>query len=636
MPNVKDILLGKPLKNSQISSQKLSRTWGLPIMASDAVSSVAYAGEEILLVLVPVAGYAAFNFVPYVVIPIILLLLILVFSYRQIIDHYPNGGGAYIVSRENLGEFPSLLAASALVIDYIMTVAVSISSSTDAIVAAFHVLEPYKVLISLACILIITFGNLRGLRESAKLFGLPTYIFIGSMGLMIIVGFFRLATGSLHPLSYSQAQIGAIFPKSTLEGIGILLLLKAFASGCSALTGVEAVSNAVPNFTDPSQKHAKQILLMLAGVIVFIFGGTATLMIALKVVPLRAFNITAVSQLAHAVFGNSFMFYEIQIFTSLILILAANTAYNGLPLLLSILAHDGYVPRQFSHRGAKLSFSNGIMFICVISCLLIIQFKSDTHKLIPLYSVGVFISFTLSQYGMVIKWIKMHDKGWRYKMLINAFGALATAVGAVVVFSEKFKEGAWMLAIAVPVIILLMYYVNRHYREVAKELVISSFRPYYKGESAHPTQCVVLVHGISKALLKSLNYANTISKDITALHICRHPEHAEELRKQWDELQIPIKLDIILTQYRDIIKPLDTYIIGREKKLDHGENLSVIITKFISEHWYDVILHNQTPYFIERILSRHKNVSTIIIPFYYTNRHNFVKIPTEEEKDADN
>ncbi|MDR3552010.1 MAG: APC family permease [Clostridia bacterium] len=623
MQNLKNILLGKPLRNSQLAGEKLSRLWGLPIMSSDAVSSVAYAVEEILLVLVPIGGYMAFNYAPFVVIPIILLLLILAFSYAQIIDHYPNGGGAYIVSRENLGKFPALLAASALIVDYIMTVAVSISSSTAAIVSAVPGLEHYKVWISVCCVFLVTFGNLRGIREASRVFGLPTYIFIGSMTLMIIVGFIRLLTGSLHPMVYTPAQLATIFPKDTMQGIGLLLLLKAFASGCSALTGVEAVSNAVPSFTAPSQKHAKQILFMLAGVIIFIFGGTSILAMSLRVIPMPNSSVTLTSQIAQAVFGNSFMFYMIQIFTSLILLLAANTAYNGLPLLLSILAHDGFVPRQFSHRGSKLSFSNGIMFICVVSSLLIIGFRSDTHRLIPLYAVGVFISFTLSQYGMVIKWRKVRDRGWQYKMLINAFGAVITAIGTVVVFSEKFSEGAWMLAIAIPAIVLLMYYVKRHYDFVNKQLEISSFRPYYRKEVAHSTQCVVLVHSISKALLKSLNYANTISQDITALHICRHPEHAEELRHEWDKLNIPVRLDIILTQYRDIVKPLDVYIGSREQKLDHGENLSVIITKFISEHWYDNILHNQTPHFLERILSRHKNVSTIIIPFYYDNQHDF-------------
>lgn len=622
MLNLKDILLGKPLKNSDIKQQKLSRIWGLPIMASDAVSSVAYAGEEILLVLAPalvgmrLAPTDAYKYVPMVTLPIILLLLILVFSYSQIIDHYPNGGGAYVVAKENLGKYPALLAAASLIVDYILTVAVSISSASAAVSSAFPAMHNYMVEMSIVFVALITLGNLRGLRESSKMFGLPTYIFIFSMLTMVVVGFIRLANGSIHPLTYSAQQVHNIkYLGDAAAGLGLTMLLRAFASGCSALTGVEAVSNAVPNFKEPSQRNAKHILYMLCATIILIFGGTTLLEINLKALPLG--NVTVTSQLANAVFGNSFMFYVIQIFTALILILAANTAYNGLPLLLYILAHDSYVPRQFSHRGTKLSFSNGIMLIFFCASILIIIARSNVHNLIPVYSIGVFVSFTLSQFGMFKKWFRTKAKGWQYKSWINALGALATFVGLFVVFINKFKEGAWMLAIAIPVLILLMVYINRHYSYVGKELQLKKFYPYYDETKSHTSQCIVLVQTINKSLLKSLNYANSISDNVTALHVCRHPEHAEELRKQWDSLHIPIKLEIVQTPYQDIIKAFDEYIWNREKKLDHGENLSVIIIKFVSEHWYDAILHNQTTYFLERILSKHKNVSSIILPFHY-------------------
>lgn len=626
---IKDIIIGKPLKNSELASEKLSRLWGLPIMASDAVSSVAYAGEEILLVLCPAVaalGFArqyAYTYVLGVTIPIILLLLVLIFSYSQIIDHYPNGGGAYIVSKENLGSTPSMLAAASLIVDYILTVAVSISSASAAIASAFPTLAGFKVEMSLIFVVLITLGNLRGLRESSKMFGLPTYIFIFSMLTMIVVGLFRFATGTLHPIAYSVAVSGQAIRdmNDAFAGLGITILLRAFAQGCSALTGVEAVSNAIPNFKKPSQRNAKHVLYMLGGVIVLIFGGTTLLEFKLQVLPIASSTVTA--QIANAVFGNSIMFYIIQVFTALILILAANTAYNGLPLLLYILAHDGYVPRQFSHRGTKLSFSNGIMLIFFAASILIIVARSDVHNLVPVYSIGVFISFTLSQVGMVKKWIKQKGKGWQYKMLINGFGAIATFVGLMVAFIFKFTEGAWMLAIAIPVLMLLMTYIHRHYQFVGKELGLKNFYPYYRNAVAHSSQCIVLVQTINKSLLKSLNYANSISDDVTALHVCRHPEHAEELRKQWDSLKIPNKLEIVLTPYQDIIKPFDEYIWEREKKLSHGQNLSVIIVKFVSEHWYDAILHNQTTYFLERILSKHKNVSSIILPFHYSPDVNY-------------
>jgi hypothetical protein len=382
------------------------------------------------------------------------------------------------------------------------------------------------------------------------------------------------------------------------------------------MTGVEAVSNAVPSFRNPATRNAKHILFMLGGVIIFIFGGSSILAAQLQVIPIEGH--TVLSQIADAVFGHSFMFYFIQLFTSLILILAANSAYNGLPQLLYLLAHDGYVPRQFSSRGTKLSFSNGIIFIFIVASLLIIGFRSDTHRLIPLYSVGVFISFTVAQLGMFKKWITTKEKNWQYKCWINGLGALVTCVVSVIVFCTKFIDGAWMLAVAIPGIMLLMYFIHRHYSFVQRQLKLEAFNPYNDVSS---TQCIMLVHDINKPFLKAINYANSISNNIVALHVCRHPDHADALRKQWPELNVPVKLEIIETPYRDMVKPLDDYLWEREAALKHGENISVIMIKFVTEHFYDTLLHNQTTYFLERNLSKHKNVSTIILPFHYDLRH---------------
>lgn len=611
MPTLKSILLGKPLKNNELSHQKLSTLWGLPIMASDAVSSVAYAIEEILLVLVPLLGLLAFQYVPLITTSILLLLIILVLSYSQIIDHYPNGGGAYAVAKENIGANASMLVASALIVDYIMTVAVSISASTAALTSAFPALHAYKIEVSLVCITFITLINLRGVQEASKVFGLPTYLFIFSMMSLIIVGCFKLITGTLHPITYDSATLS----KDSLTSLSLIILLRAFSSGCSAMTGVEAVSNAIPSFQKPSQRNAKHILYMLGGIIIFIFGGTSLLAINLKIVPIEGH--TVLSQMSIAVFGHSFMYYMIQVFTSIILILAANTAYNGLPQLLYILAHDGYVPRQFSSRGTKLSFSNGIIFIFMVSSLLIIGFKSETHRLIPLYSVGVFVSFTIAQYGMYKKWLSIKTKGWRFKSLINGFGALVTLVVSIIVFLTKFTHGAWILGIAMPLLMLLMHFIHKHYCFVAEQLNLEAFTPYYKQNQIRSTQCILLVHDINKPFLKAINYAYSISNQIVALHVCRHPEHACALRQKWNDLEIPIELVIIETPYRDIIKPLDDYLWERESHLRPGENISVMSIKFTTEHWYDTILHNQTTYFLEKHLSKHKNVSTVILPFHY-------------------
>ncbi len=616
---IKSALLGHPLKNEDIKTEKLSRLWGLPIMASDAVSSVAYAIEEILIVLVPVLGFAAFGYVPYVVVAILLLLTILAFSYSQIIRHYPNGGGAYNVSKENLGRMPSLIAAAALVVDYVMTVAVSVSAATMAITAAAPELFHYRVELSVGFVLLITLGNLRGIRESSVVFGIPTYAFIVSMGVMILTGLIRLATGHLAPIAYTPDQLAAL-PQQLYQGLVILLVLRAFASGCSALTGVEAVSNAVPSFRVPSQRNARHVLFLLAGVIILIFGGTAILALSLHVISIGGTTVTA--QIAQSVFGRTLMYFVIQATTALILILAANTAYNGLPLLLYILAHDSFVPRQFSHRGAKLSFSNGILFILVAASALIIAFKSDPHNLIPLYSVGVFISFTLSQYGMFRKWRRDKEKGWKYKSLINLLGAVVTGVGTIVVFSSKFLEGAWMLAIVMPFLILLMLYVRNHYDMVEKQLELKEFAPYYKcsaGKRGKPgAPVVVLLQSINKAALKAINYANSISNNVTVLHVCRYPDHARELREQWTALGNPLKLEIIENPYRDITKPLSAYVLEREKTLEHGQNLTVILIKYVTSHWYDLILHNQTTYYLERALSHFRSVTSVLVPYHYS------------------
>lgn len=611
--SLKRILLGKPLQNSALEHEKLSTIWGVPIMASDAVSSVAYALEEILMVLVPVLGLAAVSYLGWVALPIIFLLMVLVFSYSQIIDHYPNGGGAYIVSAENLGPRTSLVAAAALIIDYVMTVAVSISSATAAFLAAFPELMEHRVLIALICLCLVTLINLRGVSESSKVFGAPTYAFIATMGILIITGLVRLASGHLDPIVYHGALVSGI---ETFQGVFIFLLLRAFASGCSALTGVEAVSNAVPNFKKPAQKTAKHVLYILGIIIMFLFGGSVLLATHLQVMPLE--GNTVIAQMGRAVFGPGIMFYILQFTTSLILILAANTAYNGLPTLLAILAQDGYLPRQFLQRGAKLSFSNGIMFLFVAAGFLLIVFQASTHHLIPLYSVGVFISFTLSQFGMVLKWLRKKEKGWLHGFCINGFGALMTSVGMVIVFWTKFSSGAWMLGVAIPIIVVLMSKIKRHYSFVVQQLKVDNFKElYHPSVSLNKNLCVVLVSSLSRSVLKCLNYANSMSSNVVALHISTDNESTAVLQKKWQAFDLEVPLTVIEAPYRDIIEPLENYLSKQEALLKHGEDISVITIRFVVEHWYEHFLHNQTTYYIEQRLSHHKNLATIIVPYLY-------------------
>lgn len=612
---IKNILLGKQLKSDQLQAEKLSRFWGLPIMASDAVSSVAYAVEEILMALIPALGLGAVAYVGLVSVPIIVLLVILVFSYTQIINHYPNGGGSYVVSKENFGRRPSLLAATCLIVDYIMTVAVSISSSTAAIVAAFPGLAEHKVLISLLCIALITLINLRGVGESAKIFGIPTYAFIACMAILIVTGLARMLGGTLSPVAYSEAQ-RALLPPETMQGITLLLFLRAFSSGCSALTGVEAVSNAIPSFREPSQKTARDVLFMLGTIIVFIFGGTSFLAGFLKVVPLH--GTTVMSQMAQAVFGEGVMYYALQVTTSLILLLAANTAYSGLPILLSILAKDRYMPRQFAQRGTKLSFSNGILFIFIVGSLLMIIFQADTHRLIPFYAVGVFVSFTISQAGMFMKWVRGKEKGWKHKSLINGTGALITFVGTIVVFFTKFTHGAWFLLVAVPLIMAFMSVTHRHYFRVYQAITVEGYNYHFTPSTSHDKiPCVMLIHNMNKASLKMLDYAKDISSDVTALHISTTPTHTQELQRQWEAMGIGIPLTVIDAPYRQIMEPLEEYMLKREKQLSKGQMLTVILAKFVGNGLWDTIYHNQTTFFIERILGRHRKIVTVLVPFLY-------------------
>lgn len=613
---IKRILLGKALSSEQAGEEKLSKLWGLPIMASDAVSSVAYAVEEILRAMILPLGILSVKYVGLVSLPIIILLLILIFSYTQIINYYPDGGGAYVVSKENFGKSAALLSAACLVIDYVMTVAVSISSSSAAIGVIFPVLGEHRILISILSIGIITLLNLRGVGEASRIFGFPTYIFIISMLLLVLLGGCRFIAGDLPRIAYSEAVIMQIESQKSVAAITLLIFLRAFSSGCSALTGVEAVSNAIPSFKEPSQRNAKIVLVLLGIIIITIFGGTSILAGALKVLPIE--GTTVLSQMAEAVFGKNILYYILQFTTSLILLLAANTAYNGLPNLLSILAKDHYMPHQFSQRGTKLSFSNGIMFLFFVTAILLVLFQADTHRLIPFYSVGVFVSFTLSQAGMFMKWYRVKSAGWVYKSAINGIGTAVTLMGSVVVFITKFADGAWMLAIAIPLIMLFMSITRNHYRIFEKEISIDQYDyTYHSGNSNVELPFIVLIHNINKAALKTLDYAISVSSNIIALHIATDHTYDNHLTEQWHKMGIEIPLLIIDAPYREILVPLEEYIRQREQELDNGEKLTVVITKFVGNGWRDALFHNQTSFFIQQRLGSRKKVVTVFVPYLY-------------------
>jgi len=604
---LRELLIGKTLKTEELEGEKLNVLWGLPILSSDAISSVAYAGEEILIVLIGVMGFMAYKYMFYAALCIVVLLFILVFSYRQTIDSYPCGGGAYIVAKDNLGVIPGLTAGASLSVDYILTVAVSISAGTAALTSALPSLLPHTVSIALAMLLLITLGNLRGVKESSKLFGVPTYLFIFSCIILIVTGIVRHFF-----LGYSPA---ALYPIPRQVGdLTIFLFLRAFASGCTALSGIEAVSNGIPNFKAPSSKNAKAVLALLAFLILFIFGGLSYLSTIYHPVPHP--DVTVFAQIAQQVFGKNFMFYLIQITTALILVMAANTAYAGLPLLLSLMAKDGFAPRQFSQRGQRLSFSNGIILLACAAGILIIIFRGETHLLLPLYAVGVFLSFTLSQLGMFLKWQRSKAPGYRHKAFINGFGAIITLITVILIGITKFIHGAWIVFIVIPLLVYLMVKVKRHYTKIAEQLKLSmDQRPNNGVTTTNNQHVIILVSSLNKSFLKALNCAKCLSQNVVAFHVSTDEEATEKLEKRWEEYNPGIPLIIKHSSYRNIMNPLMTFIESEDRTSKHGETVTVVIAQFVITKWWHNLLHNQTSYFIKSMLYKNRNVAVLTVPY---------------------
>lgn len=604
--NIKKILIGRPLKSAEIQGEKFSVWRGLPILSSDAISSVAYAGEEILWVLVPVIGVMAYKYMFYAAICIIVLLFILVFSYRQTIDNYPNGGGAYIVAKDNLGNLPGTVAGGALLIDYILTVAVSASAGTAAITSAIPSLLQHKISITLLLILLMTIGNLRGIKEASTIFSFPTYIFIFTYLILIGYGLYKV-----YALGYSPQTVINI--KQGTSDITIFLFLRAFAAGCTALTGVEAISNAIPNFVEPAQKHAKQVLIFLGIIIVMMFGGTSYLATLYHAAP--NLEKTVVSQIAYQVFGNGAMFYLIQVSTATILVLAANTSYSGFPLLLSVISRDGYAPRQFYNRGQRLSFSNGILFLALSASIITIIFRGETHYLLPLYAVGVFISFTLSQTGMFVKWLKEKERGWVFKAFINGLGAIVTFITIIILGITKFMAGAWIVFILIPIIVMIMFKIKRHYLQTANQLSMVEDKEMPEVNCRKIEHFIVPISGLNKGVIKALNYAKCLSEDIVAFHVSVDEEETEKLKEKWIKYDIEIPLIIKKSPYREVVKPLIEYIESDEHPAGPDHIVTIVMPEFMVSAWWGNILHNQTALFIRNALLKHRYIAVITVPY---------------------
>lgn len=618
MAKLKRILIGEPLKSSQLKHEKFSVFRGLPILSSDAISSVAYACEEILIVLLPVLGVVSFKYLLYVTFSIIALLSILIFSYRQTIDTYPKGGGSYIVSKENLGTTPSLIAGSALTIDYILTVAVSSTAGVAAITSAFPFLLPYNVPLILLIILLMMIGNLRGIRESAKIFSVPTYFFLSITVLMIIVGIFKYTVLGITPVQTAHIN-------EATGSLTIFLFLKAFSAGCTALTGVEAVSDGVANFKSPATKNAKLVLSFLFLIVVVIFGGVSYLSTIYHAAP--SLDKTVISQIAGQVFGaNSILFYLMQFATTLILIMAANTAYSDFPLLLSFIAKDGFAPRQFAKRGDRLSFSNGIIVLSFSAALLVVLFKGKVHYLLPLYAVGVFISFTLSQSGMFMRWIRTKTPGWKHKALINGFGATVTFITCIIIVINKFIHGAWLVLLLLPIGVLIMKRIKAHYNKVACQLSLDNdYFPVFNPNVAK--KLIIPVSGLNESVIKTINYAKCLSDDITAFHVSTDKEETDRLKEKWAKYDMNIPLVIKESEYREVLNPLVEFIESGDYKKSKHDIVTVVLPQFITEHWWGNILHNQTAMFVRQTLLKRKHIAVITVPFIIEENYDPNKIP---------
>src|SRR5204863_351136 len=540
--------------------ERLSRVTGLAVLSSDALSSVAYATDFILATLVA-AGVGAFVYAVPISLVIASLLAIVAFSYRQTIHAYPTGGGAYRVAKENIGTMAGLIAGASLLVDYTLTVSVSISAGVLAITSAAPELDRYRVELCLFFLTLLTLGNLRGIRESGRIFSVPTYVFVVSILTLIAIGLYRYLTGEIVP---SDA---ALPPTAGSVPLTMLLLLTAFANGCTAMTGVEAVSDGVPAFRPPEAKNAAATLVTMACLAIVMFIGITFLAHAYRVVPTH--DESGVSQLGRAILGGGTpLYYLVQAATTLILVLAANTAYADFPRLASIVSRDRFLPRQFMNQGDRLAFSNGILVLSAFAAILIVAFRGDTQSLLPLYMIGVFISFTLSQAGMVIHWRQTREPGWMTSAFINGFGAITTGVVLLIVAVTKTLEGAWIVLLLIPIIVALFKATRRHYDHVASQLTLRGYEPAQP--RAHNT-VLMPIGGMQRAVVEALRYAETLSDDVRAVYVDIDPRATEQIRRDWESWGGRVRLIVLPSPYRSVMEPLLDYIrsVERERPDDY-------------------------------------------------------------------
>jgi amino acid transporter len=603
--SLRKIVFGKPLKSSEIESERMPVWQALPILSSDALSSVAYGTEQILLELATV-GVVAFSFSLPIAVAIILLIAILIVSYRYVIDAYPQGGGAYMVSKENLGMMWGRLAGVSLLIDYTLTVAVSVSAGVMAITSAFPSTVHYIVPIALVLVWFMVLMNLRGTSESGTVFSLPTYLFIFCMLALVGKGAFDLIAGT-HTGMHTINLVPAV-----PSGLTLFVLLKAFSSGCSAVTGIEAISNAVPNFRNPIQKNAKTTLVTLAVLLCIIFGGVTVLALAYGVQPDPNGHTSILSMVTEQAFGRGTLYFITQIGTMLILTLAANTSFNGFPILASIMASDKNFPRMFANRGDRLAFNYGIITLGVLSSLLLIAFQGKTDLLIPLYAIGVFLSFTLAQSGLVLKWLREKPKGWFYKLLINGIGAIVTLVVVFIFSITKFMEGAWIVIIITPLLLWMITKVYNHYEDVANELRICFDDPLDEKE----TIIIVPIAGIHRVVSSTIAYAKSLSSNVIAFYVTFSDEEEQKMEEKWRKWNPGVRLVVFKSRYRTMLKPLNDFIERIQTHVDEKQIVMVMLPQFVARKWWHRLLHNQSAKRIRSKLQAERDIVVTIVPYH--------------------
>ena len=604
---LKRLVVGRPIASYQAGHHKFGIFGGLAVLSADALSSVAYATEEVLRVLM-IGGLAAMTSSEPISILIAILLIAVAFSFRQTIFAFPTGGGAYVVTRDNLGPVAGLAAAASLLIDYTLTVAVSITAGVSAVTSAFPQLHVGKTWLSLAFLVVLTTGNLRGLKESVRVFGVPVYLFLGVMMTLIATGTLRALFGTVEP-------VPAVDPLHTFNTgtIGVFILLTAFANGCTALTGVEAVADGVPMFKEPPAKIAARTLVLMVCLGVTMFVGLTFLAHAYQIVPSE--SETVVSQLARGVFGGRNLFYyAVQGATMLILILAANTAFAGFPTLASIVARDRYMPRQFANLGDKLAFSNGIVALSLGAAALIIFFGGDQHRLIPLYMIGVFLSFSLSQSSMVMRTLRLKEKGWTVSAAVSGFGALLTTIVLGIVTLTKTLDGAWIVIVLIPILVTVFKLTRSHYESVADQLSLANMEV---DTTPHGHIVIVPIGGVHRAVIEALRYASALAKDVRAVYVNVNPDSLVQLKKDWPVWGSHVKLVVLQSPFRSMTEPLLDYIDRMEKE-HPGDYITVVLPEFVVKHWWHHLLHNQSAMVLKAALLFRPRVVTTSVPFHLT------------------